>query len=63
MTSLSMISRNPARSSADALRLALILVGIAFLAAAPFFFYPIFLMKILCFALFAAAFNLLLGFT
>ncbi len=33
-----------------------------FLLAAPFFFYPIFLMKVLCFALFAAAFNLLLGY-
>lgn len=30
--------------------------------AAPFFFYPVFVMKILCFALFACAFNLLLGF-
>jgi branched-chain amino acid transport system permease protein len=30
---------------------------------APFFFYPIFLMKLLCFALFACAFNLLLGYT
>ena len=30
---------------------------------APWFFYPIFLMKILCFALFASAFNLLLGYT
>ncbi|MDK9714712.1 MAG: branched-chain amino acid ABC transporter permease [Sulfuritalea sp.] len=29
---------------------------------APTAFYPIFLMKVLCFALFAAAFNLLLGF-
>jgi len=35
----------------------------ALAAAAPFFFYPIFLMKALCFGLFAAAFNLLLGFT
>lgn len=34
-----------------------------FLIAAPFLFYPIFVMKILCFALFAAAFNLLLGYT
>ncbi|MGQ3036320.1 MAG: branched-chain amino acid ABC transporter permease [Neoaquamicrobium sediminum] len=32
------------------------------LIAAPFFFYPIFIMKILCFALFACAFNLLLGY-
>ena len=29
---------------------------------APFVAYPVFLMKILCFALFASAFNLLLGF-
>jgi len=31
--------------------------------ALPFFVYPVFLMKILCFALFACAFNLLIGFT
>jgi branched-chain amino acid transport system permease protein len=31
--------------------------------AAPFFAYPVFLMKVLCFALFASAFNLLIGFT
>jgi branched-chain amino acid transport system permease protein len=31
--------------------------------AAPFVIYPIFLMKVLCFALFACAFNLLIGFT
>lgn len=30
---------------------------------APFTIYPVFLMKILCFALFACAFNLLIGFT
>jgi branched-chain amino acid transport system permease protein len=30
---------------------------------APFVGYPIFLMKVLCFALFASAFNLLIGFT
>jgi len=39
--------------------LVIILIGVL----APWFFYPIFLMKILCFALFAAAFNLLLGYT
>ncbi|HLP68170.1 MAG TPA: branched-chain amino acid ABC transporter permease [Rhizobium sp.] len=37
--------------------------GIGLLAAAPFFLYPIFVMKLLCFALFAASFNLLLGYT
>lgn len=30
---------------------------------APFFLYPVLLMKVLCFALFACAFNLLIGFT
>ena len=30
--------------------------------AAPFLFYPVFLMKALCFALFACAFNLLIGY-
>ncbi|HEU0223520.1 MAG TPA: branched-chain amino acid ABC transporter permease [Paracoccaceae bacterium] len=34
----------------------------AFLLVAPFVLYPIFLMNVLCFALFACAFNLLLGF-
>ena len=29
---------------------------------APFFIYPLFLMKVLCFALFACAFNLLIGY-
>lgn len=38
--------------------LALIVVGLL----APFLAYPVFLMKVLCFALFACAFNLLLGY-
>ena len=46
-----------ARSEAVA---AVILV--AFLAAAPFMLYPVFVMKALCFALFACAFNLLIGY-
>lgn len=37
------------------------LIGLGLLA--PLVVYPVFLMKVLCFALFAAAFNLLLGFT
>lgn len=42
-----------------------ILYGVVLIAAlaAPFGIYPIFLMKVLCFALFACAFNLLIGFT
>jgi branched-chain amino acid transport system permease protein len=35
---------------------------VAFLAAAPFMLYPVFVMKALCFALFACAFNLLIGY-
>jgi branched-chain amino acid transport system permease protein len=31
-------------------------------AAAPYFIYPVFLMKVMCFALFACAFNLLIGY-
>jgi len=41
----------------------LLACGIGLLAAAPFFLYPIFVMKLLCFALFAGSFNLLLGYT
>ena len=40
------------------------LVGLVILIAAPFVgLYPIFMMKALCFAIFACAFNLLLGYT
>ena len=37
-------------------------VMVAVLIAAPFFAYPLFLMQALCFALFACAFNLLIGY-
>lgn len=37
-------------------------ITVAFLVIGPFVFYPIFLMKVLCFALFACAFNLLIGY-
>jgi branched-chain amino acid transport system permease protein len=40
-----------------------IFIGLAVvLLVAPFLLYPVFLMKVLCFALFALAFNLLLGY-
>jgi branched-chain amino acid transport system permease protein len=39
-----------------------IVLLVAFALAAPYFVYPVFLMKVLCFALFACAFNLLLGY-
>ncbi len=38
------------------------LVALVLLLVAPLVFYPILLMKLLCFALFASAFNLILGF-
>jgi branched-chain amino acid transport system permease protein len=37
-------------------------VMLAFFALAPLALYPVFLMKVMCFALFACAFNLLIGF-
>src|SRR5207245_8870504 len=37
-------------------------VMVAFFVVAPFVVYPVFLMKALCFALFACAFNLLIGY-
>ena len=48
-----------------ALRLETLLIGVGVLALvlAPLYFYPIFIIKVLCFALFACAFNLLLGYT
>ncbi len=42
-------------------RIAFAVMAVA-VALAPFVFYPVFLMKVMCFALFACAFNLLLGF-
>jgi len=40
-----------------------IAVALAIALAAPFVGYPVFLMKLLCFGLFACAFNLLIGYT
>jgi len=39
------------------------IVAVAVLLVAPFGVYPVFLMKVMCFALFACAFNLMLGYT
>ncbi|WP_082520650.1 branched-chain amino acid ABC transporter permease [Rhizobium sp. Root482] len=52
----------PARSVGTA-QIVILAAGLLFLLLAPMFLYPIFLMKLLCFALFACAFNLLLGYT
>ena len=53
-------------TSSDSTRLARagLWIGLGILVAAPFIgLYPIFMMKALCYALFACAFNLLLGYT
>jgi branched-chain amino acid transport system permease protein len=47
---------------ADLRRNALYLVLIGIGLVAPFVLYPIYLIKVLCFALFACAFNLLIGY-
>ncbi|HKG84711.1 MAG TPA: branched-chain amino acid ABC transporter permease [Beijerinckiaceae bacterium] len=46
----------------EALHRAIFIGLAALLVVAPFVVYPVFLMKVLCFALFACAFNLLLGY-
>lgn len=54
-----------AQKTASGIPLHHVAIFIALLAAglvAPFFLYPIFVMKVMCFALFACAFNLLLGY-
>jgi branched-chain amino acid transport system permease protein len=54
---------HPAASTAQLARLGLY-AGLAVLVAAPFIgLYPVFIMTALCYAIFACAFNLLLGYT
>jgi branched-chain amino acid transport system permease protein len=66
---MAMTSANPAQPSTGPVAapfgrariptVVLCVAGLAVLAVAPFFVYPLFLAKILCFCLFACAFNLL----
>ena len=54
---------HPAASTAQLARLGLY-AGLAILVLAPFIgLYPVFIMTALCYAIFACAFNLLLGYT
>ena len=58
-----MKSNYAANAAADSRRTVLMFVALAVVGVlAPFALYPTFLMKVLCFALFACAFNLLLGY-
>jgi len=52
-------SAGPAESRSEMIAF---LIMVAILIVAPFFVYPLFLMQALCFALFACAFNLLIGY-
>jgi branched-chain amino acid transport system permease protein len=52
----------PAQSAESRSETIAFLVMVAVLVIAPFFIYPLFLMQALCFALFACAFNLLIGY-
>src|SRR6187399_2776983 len=52
-------SASPAESRSEMIAF---LIMVAILIVAPFFVYPLFLMQALCFALFACAFNLLIGY-
>lgn len=58
------MNMTPSKAAAPSSRHTLLLFAALIVGgvAAPFFFYPTLLMQILCFALFACAFNLLLGF-
>ena len=64
MSTISNISQPTlARTSGkSALAISVAIAALACLLVAPYFFYPTFLMKVMCFALFACAFNLLIGY-
>jgi branched-chain amino acid transport system permease protein len=53
------VAAKPARAKSETIAFAIM---VAFFLIAPLFIYPLFLMKALCFALFACAFNLLIGY-
>jgi branched-chain amino acid transport system permease protein len=57
-------AQSPAALRASMHRFGLIatVIGLVVVAVAPFLLYPVFVMKVMCFALFAAAFNLLIGY-
>ena len=62
MTSASSNIASAEGSTSSTTRTILVVIALAALLVAPFLVYPVFLMKVLCFALFACAFNLLLGY-
>jgi branched-chain amino acid transport system permease protein len=61
MTSIGQVDPKRASSFAHSELIGFVIMG-AVLVAAPFFVYPVIVMQALCFALFACAFNLLIGY-
>lgn len=62
MSSVQLRAWRAARGGIGSSHLIAFLLMVAFFVVAPFFLYPIFLMKGLCFALFACALNLVFGY-
>jgi branched-chain amino acid transport system permease protein len=62
MATLTGAKAPPARRETERSLAAAAAALVAFVIVAPFVLYPVFIMKALCFALFACAFNLLLGY-
>ena len=62
MTAVRIAGKAPVALAGPRSQLFAILIMVAVLVVAPFVIYPIFLAKMLCFALFACAFNLLIGY-
>ncbi|SFU17258.1 branched-chain amino acid ABC transporter permease [Mesorhizobium sp. YR577] len=58
----SIIVRLPETRNLKTIHLVVFLLIAAALVVLPFFLYPVFIMKVLCFAIYALAFNLLLGY-
>src|ERR1041384_7986219 len=61
LDSVSEIARAAEQSGDTRANLIWMTIGVIILAGAPFLVYPLFLIKLLCMALFACAFNLLIG--
>jgi branched-chain amino acid transport system permease protein len=62
MTAIRVLGKAPVGLAAPRAQLIAFVAMLAALLIAPVFIYPIFLAKMLCFALFACAFNLLIGY-
>ncbi|HYV89938.1 MAG TPA: branched-chain amino acid ABC transporter permease [Candidatus Polarisedimenticolia bacterium] len=57
------VARSTRQASFPGLQWAVVAGFVILAFGAPYFIYPVFLMKVLCFALFACAYNLLFGYT